>query len=430
MIGLKCYAVLLACLSWLLAPALFNPSFLYARRRDSSAPDRVRRVVASKKGELRQAWQWVHRPFSTDLHQASWEQWMWEGRFHVLQMRATRAFMIGGGGGGRVRHLMQHPYLVSAWELLMRLIEWSPWLFLAVALFLASIDLVPTFLVYALLLTVLYASPVPRSIRLAFLCTCMLLYFTSVQIMDATDDVMMRVRRTTRRHARARSASNTCMRKSCCSFGDLIRVVALLLCSSLLCQHRTHHPFFLSLASLPDMFSLALAFFLVHVIMCDLVLCGYVEAAVTREMMRDYRSRAAAHEDATVHTAYSARTRPVGFAFISNHPLCCSWQLVYRYAAPITISLVHFAVSVATHVFSRAHTRACYGVDMEDIAAQHARRQQQQQPSQSRSQSPHQHLPETLHSGAAASSSSAVASPAPAAATSSLSSSSSSPSIS
>jgi hypothetical protein len=186
---LKCYAVLLACFSWLFAPVLFNPSFLYSH----SSAHHVSSVIASKKLELRQVWQWLHQPFNSNSNQpSSWEQWWWEDRFHTLQLRAVRVFM-GNGGGGRARQLMHHPLLAGLWEFFLRVIEWTPWLFLSIALLVTSLDLLPTFLVYAALVLLLYASPIPRSMRLAFLFTCILFYFTSVHIMDANNDMMMRV---------------------------------------------------------------------------------------------------------------------------------------------------------------------------------------------------------------------------------------------
>ena len=185
---LKSYAVLLACLSWLIAPALFNPA-ITIEANDTS--NHLSSIIAEKKIELRSVWAWLHRPFVNDSGQSSWEAWYWEERFAVLQLRAIRLFTQRSGG--RLRRLSQHPISLLLWESLLRLLEWSPWLFLSLALIVSHSELLPTFLVYTGLLLVSMLSPLPRAIRLAFLCTCVLFYYTSVHMIDAGNDIMMRV---------------------------------------------------------------------------------------------------------------------------------------------------------------------------------------------------------------------------------------------
>ena len=207
MVFLKCYAVLLACFSWLLSPALFNPSFCL----HSAAADHAARMWSDKKLEFRQLLAWIHAPFTAtnaDGSSASFEAWMWAERFSSLQLRATRSFMYSGRS--RVARWAQSPLCAWMYELLMRLVEWLPWLFLAVALLLSSWSLLPAFALYCFLLTLLHLSPLPRAIRLAVLATATLLYFTAMQVMDVNAEITMRVRRNRdNRHAARELLSST-----------------------------------------------------------------------------------------------------------------------------------------------------------------------------------------------------------------------------
>lgn len=190
---LKCYAVILACAAWILAPAIFNPAIRLSAST-SSTPIAITTIIDAKKVELRQMWNWLQSPYSVDPSRPSWESWLWEDRLAMIQLRVARIFI--NTGGGESRRLVHHPMAATAWEVLLRLIEWSPWILLACALIVAEFTLLPTFLLYTVLIVALYASPIPRSMRLAFICTCTILYFASVQIEDATADMMMRVRLT------------------------------------------------------------------------------------------------------------------------------------------------------------------------------------------------------------------------------------------
>lgn len=361
MVLLKCYAVLLACFSWLASPALFNPSFCM----DSGAADHAARVWSDKKLEFRQLLAWIHAPFSAtnaDGTSASFEAWMWSDRFATLQLRAARSFMYSGRS--RAARWAQSPLCAWLYELLMRLVEWLPWLFLAVALLLSSWSLLPAFALYCFLLLLLHLSPLPRALRLAVLSTAILLYFTATQLMDVNDELTMRVRDTTQTHSRdtARWRSER----------DLDSLCVRLCCAPL--QHRNHSAFLLPLSALPGLFSLGLSFFVLHVIGCDLFLYSAIDWHVGRTLSREY---AAAKErgGSEANYTYSARSRPALYASLCSHWCFFSWQLLYRYACPMLVGALHLLVVGATCRWSRWHTRALYAVDVKQLGQQQSRRE-------------------------------------------------------
>lgn len=145
-------------------------------------------------------------------------------------------------------------------------------------------------------------------------------------------------------------------------------------CPSLL-QHRIHHSYLLRISSLSSLLSLALSFFLVHVIVCDLFLSGYVDVVVTRRLGREYRGRIDQRgEGVAEKEVVSAKVRPREYGWLCCHPLFLSWQLVYRYGGPITIAILHAGCSVVTQALARLHTQAFYGLDLRSLTSDHHRR--------------------------------------------------------
>lgn len=138
-------------------------------------------------------------------------------------------------------------------------------------------------------------------------------------------------------------------------------------------QHRLHNPFLLRFSSLPRLFSLGLALFLVHLIACDLFLFGYVDGVLTRRLVAEYR-RKMERGVAPAQECASVKVRPREYAWVCCHPSFLPWQLVYRYACPMVVAGLHCGVSMLTHGFARLHTRGFFGIDLRSITTDHARR--------------------------------------------------------
>ncbi len=210
---LKCYAVLLACFSWLLAPALFTPSFCLSGGSAAGihAQKERERVWQEKKGQMKEVWAWTHRPFGgttegetsssssnggsnagSSSAESSWQSWEWDSRFSSLQLRAVRRWMYSGGG--KLRQWQHDPFFTCAWEVLMRAVEWIPWIFLAVALLIANATLLPAVLLYLSLLALLQVSPLPRAAKTILVVAGLLLYFSAVRVVDVREDPLARVR--------------------------------------------------------------------------------------------------------------------------------------------------------------------------------------------------------------------------------------------
>jgi hypothetical protein len=184
---LKCYAVLLACAAWLLAPPLFNPT----DREGGSQQQRRDRL----KLQLRVVWQWLQAdasPSGGGGSNSSWEQWAWEDKFRNLQLRALRSHMQAGRG--RRQRWLHHPWLLCLLAVAARLLSWLPWLFLSLTLLSASTSALPALLVYLCLLALLHASPLPRALRFAAVCTGTILYSAATHMQELQANIRNRVR--------------------------------------------------------------------------------------------------------------------------------------------------------------------------------------------------------------------------------------------
>ena len=180
-------------------------------------PHHFNEVFHQSKAELRTFWAWLNEPFhpnpsatASSLPSPSWQNWVWEDRFSLLQLRAIRIFMSKGrspgSGLGRNRGgkwgccaaLRQFcsgdPLMIGFWEYcLMRILEWSPWMMLCVALLFHDIDSLPTFLTYGLLFGTVYGVPIPRNMKLGLIVTIVGGYFAFMRIIDVREEMMMRV---------------------------------------------------------------------------------------------------------------------------------------------------------------------------------------------------------------------------------------------
>ncbi len=126
--ALKTYAVVVAVLSWLLAPALFNPTFV-AHGSSRSA------LCKAKWNELRRVFEWVGAVYESGTNSVdSWERWFWSNRLQSLRMRVMRyaihtppPLAPDASGFARLRNsgpVGEHPLAFCAKEFVLRLIEW------------------------------------------------------------------------------------------------------------------------------------------------------------------------------------------------------------------------------------------------------------------------------------------------------------------
>lgn len=147
------------------------------------------------------------------------------------------------------------------------------------------------------------------------------------------------------------------------------------LCCAVPCvQHRTDNSFLLPLSSLPSLLSLLVAFFLLHLAACDLFLYAVVDWQVGRALAAEYSARLNGAPLPPATLRVSASQRPALFGRLCSHPLFASWQLVHRFACPMSVAIMHLAITALTHAASGLHTTIMYAVDLRALSDEQIRR--------------------------------------------------------
>lgn len=163
---LKSYAILIACWSWIFAPPLFNPAFF--------SPTQLIPLIAEKRREALQLFQWVTASYDEHHLCDSWQRWWWERRFASLRLKAVRYRMQKArsrGMGACCSNWSSHPLLAGLWSLVCRALEWLPWSLLLYGLYSTCHDILLHIVSY-LLLVGPYAKTLtlssPRKLNISF----------------------------------------------------------------------------------------------------------------------------------------------------------------------------------------------------------------------------------------------------------------------
>lgn len=98
---LKTYAIIMAILSWIYAPCIFNPD-LSRRSHDLGVSNLLKHI---KETQVYCMWKWLHTDFQTftsnnnanknqyNVENSSWLNWWWREKYSMLQLRMMRMSM-------------------------------------------------------------------------------------------------------------------------------------------------------------------------------------------------------------------------------------------------------------------------------------------------------------------------------------------------
>ena len=141
-VGLRVWAVLLACLSWTVAPALFNPALDVAGEEGNGSFKRWAEWAALR--------QWMRGTSLTCDSgagaAADWEQWWWREKRSTITQHGVRYHVTAHCGWRRAAH---HPAARAVSAVLGCAVTHAPMLFVAFALLQASAELLLPLAVYA-----------------------------------------------------------------------------------------------------------------------------------------------------------------------------------------------------------------------------------------------------------------------------------------
>ena len=162
---LRVWAVVLACASWLLAPALFNPTLAACVNESTDYSEKWR--------EWQELKAWMAAEYEGDGAVGCWERWWWHEKRSQLCQYGLRFHTTSRCGWRRYLH---HPLSHALFSLLYTAVEAQPLVGLSFALVAASADLMLPLVVYGLVIALLVrlssSLQWPFAIGLLVLCYC------------------------------------------------------------------------------------------------------------------------------------------------------------------------------------------------------------------------------------------------------------------
>ena len=313
---LRVWAVVLACVSWLLAPALFNPTLAACVDESINCRDQWRQWQELKA--------WMAAEWDGYAVSDSWERWWWHEKRSQLCQYGLRFHTTSRCGWRRYMH---HPLSHALSSLLFTAMDALPLLGLTFALAAASADLLLPLMLYglsvALLMRLSSSAQWPFAIGLLVLSYCVGVLLSS--------------------HASL-------------SDGWLVRQLWLI------DRHRT-----------PDVLAMLLAAAML-VWVCQRLILAALDALY---VWRIYAAveRLAGDGDVSAHLSPPPA---VYIRVMRRSVLFGVHRFVHRYLCPSVCGLLHLTVLCACIVLKDWHSWLLYGLDMRDI--RRARRKRAQQP--------------------------------------------------